>query len=760
MLSILIGLTKEKSIMKIGMRGKILSIVSALLVVSFGAIIIFTTIQQRNEIEKIVDDEIRNNTNAMADILLSAYQQKRYTANFEVGAFKEILDNFNIQASDHFQEVEITNQFSGESIVVNLPEITFNSSGVVTSLEDMKNYIHSILLSEITLFLNTEYGLVRLFTTLEDEEGNNLAYTYIPEDTSIYTSLQETKDYEGYAEIYGSGYFTRYSDYEFDTEFNSFEENNTTSHVGNETDFIVFTGQSVTNISDFRESLNRRQVGETGYPHIINMDGVLLLHPESEGVDVSGEEHIQSILSDETGSGFINYESNFASFSGEKRVYYQHVPEMNMVVISGPIMSEFLQPINTLRNEILIFSTVSLLILITIVYFVITVITKNINKVNKELGEISQGDADLTQRINVKSKDETKELAEGFNAFVIKLQKLIVGIKQSMINVEDSKNDIASSAEETSSAIEEITANLSSIGDQMKNLDSYIDNNSSAVEQITSNMGSINNQVNTQSSMVEESTAAITEMIASINNINAISDTKKKSVVELNNVASSGKTQSEETAETFKEVVNKIEGIQEMATTINQIASQTNLLSMNAAIEAAHAGEYGKGFAVVAEEIRKLADSSSESSKNINEIIKSVSQSVEKTNISVEQTKEAFSLIEVEVQSTVNAFEEISASISELSTGGSQILQSTEEIRDTMENIKNGSNEVTEGVNSILLSSTEMKEISSAVNSGMNESVQGAQEITKSMHLIVSSGQKLSEIVDDLNNNFGKFKTE
>ncbi|NCN05636.1 MAG: HAMP domain-containing protein [Spirochaetales bacterium] len=377
----------------------------------------------------------------------------------------------------------------------------------------------------------------------------------------------------------------------------------------------------------------------------------------------------------------------------------------------------------------------------------------------KNLSQLALADADLTIQIPQGGKDEIGLVASSFNTFVAKLRSLMQEVKIAIEGTETIKQNISSATEETTSAVEEISANLQSIGNQMKVLDDNIRENVTVIEQITQNISSVDSQILNQSSMVEQSTAAITQMIASLESVNQVAQTKGKATRNLSEVAEDGKVRIQKTAENFGQVVQQINLVQEMATAINAIAAQTNLLSMNAAIEAAHAGDAGRGFAVVAEEIRNLADSAGNSSKKITALIRDITKAVGITDEEVRRTSAAFESISREVGDTVNAFAEIENAVAELNEGGRQILESTNQINEVTIQIRSGSQEMKTGTDLMLNSSTSIKDISERVSQGMAESTTGVQEIVEAMQQVLGLTVELNTIVGQLKNNFERFKT-
>lgn len=413
-------------------------------------------------------------------------------------------------------------------------------------------------------------------------------------------------------------------------------------------------------------------------------------------------------------------------------------------------------------NGILYFSIIVILIAIVLSGLIIIILisksVKPLIDIKDALFEISHGEGDLTKRLETVGKDEIADVANNFNLFLNKLRSMIEEIQNTVLETDKVKNNIANSTEETTSSIEEINANIQSIDKQLNNLNDKINGYASAIEEIDANTNSFDTQISNQTDKIGDSTSAITQMMASLSNVAKISKAKRGMAIELGEIVHNSQDKIDITVNMFNKMVNNIKGIQEMVTAINQISSQTNLLSMNAAIEAAHAGESGKGFSVVAEEIRKLADSATISSKNISNMINEITTDVSNTDQYFQETNSAFEEIQNVVKSTVDAFTEIDASIEELNSGGEMILQSSESIQNITINIEKGSKEIKEGVSLLLIGMKEIREISNSVSNGANEVSTGSNEILESMQLLLEQGKVLNEIVLQLGDLSGKFQ--
>jgi methyl-accepting chemotaxis protein len=354
-------------------------------------------------------------------------------------------------------------------------------------------------------------------------------------------------------------------------------------------------------------------------------------------------------------------------------------------------------------------------------------------------------DGDLTQRFKVLSKDEIGKLTNNLNLFLEALAASMLRIKEvSQANV-DAKNKLVDASTEASGASTEIQANSVSIRKQIEVLDSRIEESAGSVGKISTSIAELNTQIESESAMVEETTASVTEMLSSLENMSRITERDQRAAGELVSEAMRGRAVFETAFEKIGEIPHSIVAIREMADIIQGIASQTNLLAMNAAIEAAHAGDAGRGFAVVADEIRKLSEASTSSSSDIAASIKKIVTTIEVASGANVETTSAFASIDSRIREVSQSMTEIYSSITEIRTGSQQILSAMVELQERSLRVKEGSKVIDEGSVDIKTMMHDLRSISSEVTSNISEIAIGIRDIGNSLRKVTDLSEEVAD---------------
>lgn len=379
----------------------------------------------------------------------------------------------------------------------------------------------------------------------------------------------------------------------------------------------------------------------------------------------------------------------------------------------------------------------------------------------RRLGETSGrlSDGDLTATVDYKGRDEFGVIAAGISGAIEALRRLVVEISDNVAQTKQMNDRLAASTTESASAVTEITANTRSITEQNNTLASKTAASADAAHRIAEKTNGFQELVESQSAGVTEATSAIEEMIANIRNVTAITEGKQRAASQLAETTEQGGVAVVETNRIVGEIATYAEGIRDAIDVINGISSQTNLLAMNAAIEAAHAGEAGRGFAVVADEIRKLAETSGENARSIGEMLGNITDRITTANTSSERSTESFHRIRDEIESFTGSFEEITASMREMSIGSDEVLRSAGDMADSANKIADQTKEIAEDITVIQDGSREVDDLARRIADGIEEIGRAMQEIDQSINELSGLSEENRASGERLESLFRRFKT-
>lgn len=432
---------------------------------------------------------------------------------------------------------------------------------------------------------------------------------------------------------------------------------------------------------------------------------------------------------------------------------------------SFTVLSEQFVAIDSEVNNIKVNTGISIGIAISILLSCVFVgsiifansIAENIKKIVRSINHLKDGD--LTVITVIESKDDLGTLNNNLTHFQENMKGLIhriKGVSSENISVQE---QLIIQVRDTESSSLSISESSDGIKTDIENLKQTASQSYKSVELISSQIEHLNGCIMEQTSMIEESTAAVNQMMASIVNVEQVTINKIHSLKLMMESIVNGNKQLENTSLSIERIDNSVGVIQSMILIIENISSQTNLLAMNAAIEAAHAGEYGKGFTVVADEIRKLAESSTKNSKEVGFSLKEILDSIKDATSSSKTTLQTFTGIITDVDGLFSSMNEISASLVELKTGGDQILLAMNSLQTMSIEVQDNSTNITDQSQAVYNSARNVQRISENVQGGINRVSNDIGRISKTINVIQGLTDNIGFVAERIDTELGFFKT-
>lgn len=468
-------------------------------------------------------------------------------------------------------------------------------------------------------------------------------------------------------------------------------------------DVVGVMGGDIT-LEDITSALSSKEFEDAGYAVLIANDGTILFHPTSEVINKNiGDLHdsLKPLSSEvlQNKKGIFTY-----SYSGDRKMLaYSLIEGSDMAVLFTAKLKNAFAPLNALTTYSIIIGAVMIILGIAIIGILLSTLFRPIGKLRDLSCDLASGEGDLTKRLNFKSHDELGEISSHMNAFIEKIQKLI--------------NSAKDSSDENASLSEELTATSREIGIRVQEefrIVEIISKDGEESLKVADESNTISKKAQQNLANVEQ-TLSLTKdnIIKTVENINRAAETEHELSIKL------------------QDLVQSTEDVKSVLTIINDIAEQTNLLALNAAIEAARAGEHGKGFAVVADEVRKLAERTQKSLVEINNTVNLITQSV----------SDASSLM----SSNSDFIAEVA---SESNTSQDKIEETATLLKEAMEMTNTATNAVQKMAESTKERIGKFQDVNRL-----------SSENTKSVTEIAKAAQMLNDQVAELNNKLNEFKS-
>ncbi len=553
---------------------------------------------------------------------------------------------------------EILHHYGGGKVYIKDGKLVLSGLGadyIVNNDYEIVDKVKSLVGGTCTIFQVQGNQAIRISTNVLNDAGDRAIGTTVSQ--SVYDAVvRQGKPFYGRAWVVNDWYNTAYEPI-----------NNPKGEIVG----ILFTGVPEKNFAKLREALLSVKIGKTGYIYAMDSEGILRVHPTSEGKSLAKYPFCQEMLANlpkiQNGqTAWVTYEWERDGKLAPKIVSYKYFKEWDWIIASGSYIDEFTSGAQQVATTVLIVALVIVLIGSLIGWLLAGSIVKPLNRVSAMLKDIAQGEGDLTKRITNTSKDEIGYLAKWFNTFIDKLHDIIYQVAENTEQLASAATEISASAEQLSAGVKEQTGQTSQV--------------SSAVEEMAASI--IESTKNTTEATEKAMEAASKSQDGS--RLANDTSTGMEEIVESSTVTSAN----------IEQLAEKATAIGEIIKVIDDIADQTNLLALNAAIEAARAGEQGRGFAVVADEVRKLAERTTKATKEVAETIKGIQVDVANANTQITESKgivdKGRNLVEQTGQSLQEIFqavENVQEMMRLVSSAAEEQSSAAEEISRSVENV-------------------------------------------------------------------------
>jgi len=509
-------------------------------------------------------------------------------------------------------------------------------------------------------------------------------------------------------------------------------------------------------------------VGETGTAYLVSASGTVLGNRRPEIL-------YKSIYSEIIGSDTNAYAQflkqalashkssvNVSEIKGVK--YISAVASMRYadwtLLLTAPVSEFMAENVTNLIKTFVIIALCQLIIAISLGVLIARNITRPINHVIDALKNIAQGEGDLTIELPASGKDETSVLSSYFNQTILKLKNSIQKVGADSREMESVGSDLESNMMSVSEVVSNITAGIEDLKKRFVEQEESVSGTAAAIEHIIKTLRGLDESIGQQAAMITESSTSFDKMTHSIDTVGENVVETREAIRNLSAATNDGRETLAKANEVSQRISDASGDLIEAGAVIENIASQTNLLAMNAAIEAAHAGEAGKGFAVVASEIRKLAEESSAQGKKISITLKNLSAEIKALADSASGAVEKFNIISGYSKGLSGSIEGVVQAMDEQEENGKIIWGIINDVTGITNEVKSGSGDMLADGEKVVSATKRLDDLTRILRENIENIASQTELINEAAQESLEIAVKNKQSIDGLVLEVGKFKTE